>query len=376
MDFGHLGLVKAFMANFGIMITFAYVVSLLHKHAFYRVTRELKYKFFILSCIGAGWISMLFGATVEPNVILDLRFIPIIIAPMFISSSWPIIGIALGIGVGRLLFGVTMAAWIGFIIIMALGFVAIAVNSWLRRTTWGFTKKMGISIAAINLAFILMNVFIGVIDDHVFLMKIAPIVFPLSLLISGFFVFIIKDFQSEFIRRASLVEEASRDHLTKLYNVRTFDRYYQELMERASKDQYLVSLAFIDIDHFKQINDTYGHAAGDMVIRKVAETIANDIRWEDFVARYGGEEFVVLLPGKDAQDALDIMERVRESVAEQTVKFQKHQISVTISIGIATFPYTSSEDLMDAADKALYQAKANGRNQCFIAEPLQVAFEL
>jgi diguanylate cyclase len=376
MDFGHLGLVKAFMANFGIMITFAYVVSLLHKHAFYRVTRELKYKFFILSCIGAGWISMLFGATVEPNVILDLRFIPIIIAPMFISSSWPIIGIALGIGVGRLLFGVTMAAWIGFIIIMALGFVAIAVNSWLRRTTWGFAKKLGISIAAINLAFILMNVFIGVIDDHVFLMKIAPIVFPLSLLISGFFVFIIKDFQSEFIRRASLVEEASRDHLTKLYNVRTFDRYYQELMERASKDQYLVSLAFIDIDHFKQINDTYGHAAGDMVIRKVAETIANDIRWEDFVARYGGEEFVVLLPGKDAQDALDIMERVRESVAEQTVKFQKHQISVTISIGIATFPYTSSEDLMDAADKALYQAKANGRNQCFIAEPLQVAFEL
>jgi diguanylate cyclase len=134
-------------------------------------------------------------------------------------------------------------------------------------------------------------------------------------------------------------------------------------MEQMNKDRSQVSIAFIDVDNFKEINDTYGHSVGDMVLRKVAETISQQIRWNDFVARYGGEEFIVVLPDCNPDEAYEIVERVRISIAKLQIRVQKYSIAVTVSAGIASFPDLAASELIEVADKTLYQAKAQGRNQ-------------
>jgi diguanylate cyclase len=359
----YLILIKTFIANVAIMVMLTYLINLINKYILYRTPRERRQFLFILSCIAAGYISMLFGIELNDNVIIDLRFIPLIVAPMFISSISPLLIIALGIGVGRLTMGWTEAAWIGFITLLVMGIAAILFNIALKRSNWTFIQKMCISVVVINTVNILMCGFFGMYDVQEYFTKIAPIVYPLSLALSFFFVIIVRDLQLDFIRRASLIEEASRDHLTKLYNVRTFERYFNTLMEQMNQDRSQVSIAFIDVDNFKDINDAYGHSVGDVVLRKVAETISQQIRWNDFVARYGGEEFILVLPDCNPDEAYEIVERVRISIAKQQIRVQRYSIEVTVSAGIASFPDLAASELIEVADKTLYQAKAQGRNQ-------------
>jgi diguanylate cyclase (GGDEF)-like protein len=123
----------------------------------------------------------------------------------------------------------------------------------------------------------------------------------------------------------------------------------------------------VDLDHFKRINDTYGHLAGDLILKAVAETISGAVRHGDAVGRFGGEEFVVLLPGITEPDARVIAERIRASVAqlEVMVDHERTMRGLSASIGIATYPATGTtiERLLRAADAAMYRAKAAGRNR-------------
>jgi diguanylate cyclase len=371
----HGTLVKVYISNVGIMIMITLFCNLVNKYALHRSTRELKQFLFVGSCIAAGWVSMLFGMELQPGVVLNLRFIPLIIAPMFISSSIPLLLIAAGIGAGSLVYGFSTASLSEFGSMLLLGLVSIVLNKQLRRTSWSLAGRLALSTITINVCVVVSITVLGSLQSKQWIWTTMPVAFVLSVVTSALFVFIIRDFQLEYVRRASLVEEASRDHLTKLYNVRTFDRYFQEIMKQAARDGNPVSLAFIDVDHFKTINDTYGHAVGDVVLRKVAELMATNIRWNDFVARYGGEEFVVILPDTNEQEAIEIMDRLRISIAEQTVRIQKDLVSVTVSIGIATYPASSEEELIHCADQALYQAKAQGRNQVLHIQREKSGFE-
>jgi len=131
----------------------------------------------------------------------------------------------------------------------------------------------------------------------------------------------------------------------------------------------------IDLDHFKSFNDTYGHEAGDAVLRETAASLAKGIRAEDFVCRFGGEEFVVILPTADVEASRARAERLRSKLRELAILYQGKSLGmITISVGVAVFPEhgLSPKELMAAADAALYAAKRNGRDQVVVASPVPV----
>jgi two-component system, cell cycle response regulator len=159
-----------------------------------------------------------------------------------------------------------------------------------------------------------------------------------------------------------LLELSHTDPLTSLRNRRAFDERLGAAFEQARRYDRPLSLAIVDIDHFKAINDTRGHDHGDAVLRSVASTISGRTRQADFAARVGGEEFAILLPETALFEALQFGEKLRAAIAAEPVVDQH----VTVSIGIASFPHSNvpgTAELFRAADQALYRAKVNGRNR-------------
>lgn len=163
--------------------------------------------------------------------------------------------------------------------------------------------------------------------------------------------------------QAKLAFSASHDHLTRLLNRHAlFDRLSGEIARADREDGPLV-LALLDLDHFKVVNDTYGHIAGDDVLRAIAKEIPRYLRPYDVVGRYGGEEFVVILPGVSLDEGFVIMDRVREGISAKAIKTKEGTITVTISAGMAQYaPPMTMDDLISQADRALYRAKDGGRN--------------
>jgi diguanylate cyclase (GGDEF)-like protein len=162
------------------------------------------------------------------------------------------------------------------------------------------------------------------------------------------------------------------DALTGVYNRRYMDRRLLEEIGRARRQSYRNSCIYIDVDRFKQVNDTHGHQAGDDVLREVAARIKAELRMSDALGRFGGEEFVVLLIDADLDSAAMVAHRIRASVADEPFMLAEGQmLSVTVSIGVATLDDFEREHAIESvasalvgqADQALYQAKENGRNQ-------------
>ncbi|MCK7486163.1 MAG: GGDEF domain-containing protein [Bacillus subtilis] len=165
---------------------------------------------------------------------------------------------------------------------------------------------------------------------------------------------------------SSLQELAATDPLTSIYNRRFGTLRLDEEHSRAVRMNVPLGVMMCDIDHFKSVNDTYGHVVGDKVLIAVAQIVKRALREGDIALRYGGEEFIGVLPGASLQDTRLVAERIRRAVAESVINFMDQEIKVTISIGVAAMPETIVEtaaQLVQAADKAMYRAKENGRNR-------------
>ena len=154
------------------------------------------------------------------------------------------------------------------------------------------------------------------------------------------------------------------DGLTQIYNKRYFTETLERELGRAQRYKRALSLIMFDIDHFKSINDSYGHLAGDAVLRLLAQTVAGRIRREDTLARYGGEEFAIILPEIDLQHALQFAEKVREIIESTQFDFEGADIPVTVSVGVTSLvgDDTHPQDFVQMADKCLYKAKEKSRN--------------
>jgi two-component system, cell cycle response regulator len=160
-------------------------------------------------------------------------------------------------------------------------------------------------------------------------------------------------------------EQATTDGLTGLVNHRTFQERFSSMLGRADRRSFAVSMLLTDIDHFKKVNDTYGHPTGDEVLRRVAVILKASARKIDIVARYGGEEFAIVLEGTDRAGALQLAERIRQEVAQQSFASPQGAFQVTLSIGVACYPEDARDktEIIARADQSLYAAKHGGRNR-------------
>ncbi len=163
---------------------------------------------------------------------------------------------------------------------------------------------------------------------------------------------------------------ASTDKLTNIYNRRMLDQFLQVEIEIANRHKEELSLIILDIDHFKHVNDNFGHLAGDKILSELSNIISNNLRHSDIFGRYGGEEFLIICPKTNKHNAFILAEKLR--IIVKTFEFDKVGYK-TVSIGISDFQENDSiETLFKKADEALYIAKNSGRNKCVVYEDNKV----
>jgi len=182
----------------------------------------------------------------------------------------------------------------------------------------------------------------------------------------------IVDLQKELLETNKRLELLSiTDGLTNLYNHRYFQDELTRAFDESARYGRPLSLAIVDLDFFKKVNDNYGHAVGDEVLKGVSKMFRESIRSTDLAARYGGEEFAMMMPETNVEDAITFAEKLRTLVESTPVTTQAGPIHLTVSIGVATVPHPNihaAKEIIVAADEALYRAKRSGRNQVQVAD--------
>lgn len=241
---------------------------------------------------------------------------------------------------------------IGLILAAITGYLVMNIAS-AAAVTLSFVSMYSIYIAFTYFMMKYHNLWIGIV---------YPIILGIIIFISAFIVkYIIKsrDFEQQYLL-------ATTDGLTELYNHRYFQEQMKMIVEQSKRYELPFSLIIVDIDYFKKFNDTFGHQAGDAVLRQVAQLLKQSVRATDIVCRYGGEEMSIILPNTAKEISFSTAQKICKRVAEKRFRLNNYQESnVTISLGVASFPedgLTPSE-IIDIADKRMYQSKKNGRNQ-------------
>ncbi|EIT86279.1 hypothetical protein A374_06756 [Fictibacillus macauensis ZFHKF-1] len=304
-----------------------------------------------------GNILMIYSIQLTGDIRVDLRHIPMIIAMLYGGWTSALVTMVM-VAAGRLLYGVTTVA----IMTTLLSCCLFVVLWFVQRTRWRFSiKAFAMAVVVIISTSLLL---IAVLDEWSMSVRIIPLytlVYSLGTWLS------ITLFEHTYQRHSlfKTYEEASyRDELTGLGNVRYFRQVYQACLENARGKDEELSLLYLDIDHFKNINDTHGHAEGDYVLKEVGKVLLELTRSYDIVCRNGGEEFSVLLPDCPPAKAFEVAERIRGHIQHHSFLLQKGtKVSVTISIGLAHYPTVKAGMLIEVADQALYRAKQMGRNQ-------------
>jgi diguanylate cyclase (GGDEF)-like protein len=172
--------------------------------------------------------------------------------------------------------------------------------------------------------------------------------------------------------RETLREQSIRDPLTRLFNRRFLEESLERELQLAARRKQSVAVLFLDLDHFKRFNDTFGHDAGDMVLKSLADLFRNFFRATDICCRYGGEEFAIVLPESSSQDAVIRADALRAEVNSLRLQYKTQTLgSLTLSAGIAAFPEhaLTAADLLKIADQCLYESKARGRDVVTVALP-------
>ena len=245
-----------------------------------------------------------------------------------------------------------VTAFTGIILALLTGFCIMRITS---AFTASFAS-LSLYLLYILISYYMMKYF------NIWIELIYPLMLAILAFISAFIVkYLIKsrDFEQQY-------KLATTDGLTELYNHRYFQEQMLMMVENAKRYDREFSLIILDIDFFKKFNDTFGHQAGDAVLRQVAHTLKKNVRATDIVCRYGGEEMSIILPNTPKDEASSTAQKICERVANNKYKLSNDKEGhVTISLGVATYPHDGStpSEIIEAADKRLYSAKNNGRNR-------------
>ncbi|MBM7661567.1 diguanylate cyclase [Bacillus mesophilus] len=360
------------VVNIAILISFTFIWLQLFQTKRLTIHSPLYIKIFDGIIAGIlGIILMHYSIQVSDTTILDLRHLPVMIVAFFGGFVPTVISAAL-ISMGRFVISFNYSSIISLIMMFVLAFGASYLSHKVRLSDW---KKW--SVLLLYSQFVYSLALYIVVADYHSVLDVA-VFHIISTGIGGMLLF----YFVLYVRKNSELfhqykEGSQRDHLTGLYNVRSFDLYYNSMISKAIRKDEDCAMCLVDIDHFKQINDSYGHPAGDGVIKQVASLLIESTRDIDIVSRNGGEEFSVLLPGCSIERAEEVAERIRRTVENRTFLLPDFsELKITVSVGVASYEklveLEDTDDLYEEADRALYKAKQDGRNRVILATEVRV----
>jgi diguanylate cyclase len=360
-------LIKQLFVNSAILIAALFIIGqhISTKPLNYYSQTKLKLLIGVLAGL-IGSILVFFGVQLKGAVVVDFRYISLIVSSIYGGPIASIVG-GLIIAAFRVFFiGKSYASVMGalFVLSVSIGCGMISKIKYNKKTKW----ILMIFYAQIN-SFFSLKVVIPNYQDLIS----TFIPYSLSFIFLGVLVYYYYgtiSLANKHIRH--LKEESTKDFLTELNNVRSFDILYNTALKTAQEKSQTLSIILIDIDHFKRVNDTYGHQAGDNILKQLGEILNQGCRSFDIVSRNGGEEFSVILTNCTNIKAYDIADRIRKMVEGHAFLLNDDsQINITISLGIATYPdsATDNESLFENADRALYKAKNSGRNRVCYYSP-------
>lgn len=311
-----------------------------------------------------GFLLMEFSIRVTDETLADLRYIPILLMLLFVGKVPAIIS-ALFIISSRFLFGVNLSSYAAVIMIASLVIGYLVIEKILKNENNILLKGMYMVLYSNIVVTIFLDYVLN--DSRIFTPLVA--IYWIISTAGGFTSIFLVNYlrRSEYLFR-KYENESTIDFFTGLRNVRNFDSIWGYSKELAEKKKKSLSLLMLDIDHFKRINDTYGHGNGDFVLMEISRIMEEAVERKGSVFRKGGEEFAIILPTYSKLQAIEIAERIRSRVEMHQFRIDENtKLLVTISIGIASFPETTEliDNMVEIADKALYRAKANGINQIY-----------
>lgn len=357
--------------NLTLLMSGFYLLGKLSPHP---ITVDSKRSIRILYGISLSVLSwLLMQLTIEPvpGVLVDLRHIPVIVAAYF-AGPLPTMIVTIVIILYRFSVNLNSSAYAA-----ALFITLIAVGTSLLVKWLPIYSKRTFTIVTVYATVLHGIVLTYVLADSGFIIDILSVVLPASFISSWIALVIIRDIRLTKQSMRTWQQTAQRDFLTGLHNFRAFTDHFDDLKQQMILQRHEVALITIDIDHFKHVNDTFGHEAGDEVLRQFASRLRDGVTDAGFISRNGGEEFSVLVEQLTEPKVLALAEQLRERIA--TTPFQLTngaQLPLTASFGVAHFPKSTPEiqQLVTDADIALYHSKQNGRNQVTLfARELEVA---
>ncbi|MBU3111476.1 diguanylate cyclase [Clostridium lacusfryxellense] len=347
--------------NMLIEISFISIVSQLIKK--YEIGSSSSTKIKVITGIITGILGitiMLFGVQVDDNTILDFRNVVLALAAIH-GGTIAVIICGLVIALFRVAyFGISSASLLGFslVIIIIIGCAVIANFKIKTSQKWIYSTVYNLFFSSI--------IFTILLKDKLNIMNFLLIYWSTTCLVT----WVIAHYSDYCLTANSLLRrlqvESTKDFLTGLNNVRNFDNLYNYAIKNAIEKKEKLSLLMIDIDFFKRVNDTYGHAEGDIVLSELGKILTKNSRSFDIVSRNGGEEFTVLLLDCANEHAIQIAERIRCGVETHPfILSTGTQIDITVSIGVASYPEITNEieKLLEISDIGLYAAKHSGRNK-------------
>ena len=355
-------MIKDLIINLSLLVSILSVSAQFFKN--YPMNENKKTQFvggILMGFLGCTLMAFSVEMTSE-SIKVDLRHFAIIIASIY--GGWlSLMTSAIIISIGRVvLYGIDINSITAIVIILTLSLLSYGLS------------KLDLD----NMKnFFLLTMFNIIITDTAILFLIKEYALAIDVLtkytiissVGGFVIYSIVEYVvkvNESYRE--LQKYSTEDSLTGLNNVRQFNQLWEVCIQEAKEKKHQLSFLLIDIDYFKQVNDTYGHLVGDKVLKEVSDILVDIIQSTDYASRNGGEEFSVILPNCSNSKAMDIAENIRSAIEKHTFKISNEQtIKVTVSIGVATYPKTTDNlsRIIEIADNFLYKAKRNGRNQIY-----------
>lgn len=343
--------------NACIAFTGFYVISKVHHSTFFYLRQHRN---IIVGILGGllGLFLMISGVELSHAIRIDLRYLPLLLLASY-GARLPLIISTIIIASTRFLFGFNEQALVAFIatFVMSSGMIWLH-HRFLNRM---YLQSMMLNIWALFVISIAVLINMGWGLDYVTLLSSIWLV---GLLVGFLSSVLSVDLETSTLRLFEYKYSSERDHLTGLFNRRMWERYTNTL----GMDDRPYNILVLDIDYFKKINDQYGHANGDLVLKQFANLLKRETRRHDVVARIGGEEFIILMYDLTPDLIERVANRIRENVLKEVFNLKDNiAITITVSIGVAHGHSRSINILSAKADEALYVAKNSGRNQVVIS---------